>query len=455
MDNKTEDNDFYMVDDLNSKKKLIALEYPGQVNNVDNMMDTLGGEEAVSRAFNVDKKLVGSRLQIRFRSDDPYCKHTVGDGEDTCGLLIKVFRKRKSDNEYSYRVEILGTVNTIYKFKNLCDYQYLPISNPHESGPISLYDDLVPKGLPDSSFLDNDVPLFLPPPFFSRFETIQKYCYRRKPAGEEETGFSKAITHFRSNRIVPSIFVKFEDEAVPNGSEELENIPNFSNKFYDKALYAKVKELFDERPVWTRTGLECQLAAFKSTLPTLRYILPRIGYYCVTGPWLKGWIRFGYDPKKEEEARKYQVLDFRVPTHLAQKMRILPKRSYIRKDSTSYSRPTASTANNMFSEGAIARMEDTGEKLTEIRKDNEFFPDLVPTQRNILYQYCDIHIEEIHHIIHCPVEQGITCTKEEGWFKYGTEQRIRDLILKALSKLEQNINLNSEDLCMEDLTYSR
>ena len=32
----------------------------------------------------------------------------------------------------------------------------------------------------------------------------------------------------------------------------------------------------------------------------------------VTGPWRSLWVRLGYDPRKIPEAKKYQVLDFRI-----------------------------------------------------------------------------------------------------------------------------------------------
>lgn len=32
----------------------------------------------------------------------------------------------------------------------------------------------------------------------------------------------------------------------------------------------------------------------------------------IDGPWRGSWVKYGYDPRKDPEARKYQILDFRV-----------------------------------------------------------------------------------------------------------------------------------------------
>ena len=46
----------------------------------------------------------------------------------------------------------------------------------------------------------------------------------------------------------------------------------------------------------------------------LKYLLPSVAYYFVTGPWRIMWVRFGYDPRSEPSAIKYQSLDYRVRT---------------------------------------------------------------------------------------------------------------------------------------------
>lgn len=58
---------------------------------------------------------------------------------------------------------------------DLCDFQYITM-NPEfgDHGPsVYKYNNLVPIGLPTSSWLAGDAPYFLPPATFSRMDTMQ------------------------------------------------------------------------------------------------------------------------------------------------------------------------------------------------------------------------------------------------------------------------------------------
>jgi len=44
----------------------------------------------------------------------------------------------------------------------------------------------------------------------------------------------------------------------------------------------------------------------------LKFTLPVVAYYFVTGPWRALWVRLGYDPRTDPDAKKYQLVDFRV-----------------------------------------------------------------------------------------------------------------------------------------------
>ena len=44
----------------------------------------------------------------------------------------------------------------------------------------------------------------------------------------------------------------------------------------------------------------------------LKCMLPLVAYYFITGPWRTLWVRFGYDPRKNKEAKIYQLVDYRI-----------------------------------------------------------------------------------------------------------------------------------------------
>lgn len=54
----------------------------------------------------------------------------------------------------------------------------------------------------------------------------------------------------------------------------------------------------------------------------LKYVLPAAAYYFVNGPFRVMWVKFGYDPRKDPDAKIYQTLDFRMRS-LGELFRIL------------------------------------------------------------------------------------------------------------------------------------
>ena len=72
----------------------------------------------------------------------------------------------------------------------------------------------------------------------------------------------------------------------------------------------ELRQLFDERPVWTKQALEFRTHCGKFML---KYILPCLAYFCLNGPWRSCWVRFGYDPRHHKSSFVYQLLDYRIP----------------------------------------------------------------------------------------------------------------------------------------------
>ncbi|KAK3204529.1 hypothetical protein Dsin_018575 [Dipteronia sinensis] len=79
-----------------------------------------------------------------------------------------------------------------------------------------------------------------------------------------------------------------------------------------------VSKLFDERPIWPKSSIIDRLLdeGLQFNRQMLKRLLLRIAYYFSNGPFLKFWIRKGYDPRKDPESRIYQRMDFRVKPSL-------------------------------------------------------------------------------------------------------------------------------------------
>lgn len=84
-----------------------------------------------------------------------------------------------------------------------------------------------------------------------------------------------------------------------------------ANKFFLNISIYITFQLFEERPIWSKNAL---LYNSGYSIDKLKYLLPAVAYYYVTGPWRSMWIRFGYDPRLDYQSRKYQTLDYRLRT---------------------------------------------------------------------------------------------------------------------------------------------
>jgi len=70
--------------------------------------------------------------------------------------------------------------------------------------------------------------------------------------------------------------------------------------------------MFEEKPVWSRSSLAAHLASAVA-VHVLSAALPALAYFFTSGPWRSMWVRFGYDPRTDPQAKIYQTLDVRIP----------------------------------------------------------------------------------------------------------------------------------------------
>ncbi|XP_014666091.1 PREDICTED: general transcription factor 3C polypeptide 5-like [Priapulus caudatus] len=179
---------------FNQTRKFVLVEYPAVVMNVDKMLTSLGGENAVSRA-NADPS---RRLELRFRPQDIFCKPACGDRFNTTNLLMKVVRRRKKKSsglgaerrepEVTLHAEILGVVDTTYRFQSMVDFQYLPMQRNADGTKFdSVYKDIVPQKIEMPGWLSQSAPLFVPPLIFSRFDQPVDYHFRRDATAPDKS----------------------------------------------------------------------------------------------------------------------------------------------------------------------------------------------------------------------------------------------------------------------------
>ncbi|XP_049963038.1 general transcription factor 3C polypeptide 5 [Schistocerca serialis cubense] len=445
-----------VVKEVNFEKTFISVEYPGVVQNVDNMLKTLGGIQNISTAYSQKNR----RLELRFRPDDMYCKPACGDRHKSSSLLLKFVVKRKKkrktcpDNELNSdkdvkpadqdsvvvsHVSVLGRIRTTFRFANLCDFQYLPMDRVSGSdGPMEdIYEKLVPKGLPSVSWLYGDSPYFLPPAVFSRMDSVQSYLYRKETSDDANVPHN-IIGRTRRRRSGHAIFVTYDITKVPKRPREIA-VKCLQLKFLTGEHYRKMQELFNERPVWSKNAL---IYITKFTVDQMKYLLPAVAYYVVTGPWRVMWVRFGYDPRQDPGSRKYQTLDYRLRAFGGLKTKVKAKRSYcnylLPYKSTPASRPRVAT----ITKDAGPSRETTSRSNFAASNENVYIfrPGMLPPSRQMFYQFCDLHVPQIQAMLEKLPEPpaDAKCHERTGWMPKGIDAQCREIINNLVTQVLRN-----------------
>ncbi|XP_016148417.1 general transcription factor 3C polypeptide 5 isoform X3 [Sinocyclocheilus grahami] len=399
-----------------SDTSLVCVEYPAVVNNVDTMLESIGGEEGVSKTYADSSK----RLELRFRPKDLFCHPAYGNRYSSTNLLLRVRRRTRKGNsaETQISMEIVGLIGTTYKFQGMADFQYLATHNDPDGNQMSLYDKIILRKPEKKEFYDNPVPLFLPPPIFSRLDTAVDYYYRPDVLHSRETAMQSVllkdhlIAPNRARRPNNAIFVNFDDKTIP--SEPLEAAVTSWKKFCVHPNDAKAEQQLRQ----------------------------------LTGPWRSLWVRFGYDPRKTAEAKIYQVLDFRIRYGMkhgfgVNDMPVKPKRSaYHYSHPTTINRavPQPASVTDITQESASS----SGPKPATAKyllKDSVYIfqEGMLPPYRQMFYQLCDLDVEKIKNIIHKNDGKEEVCDERDGWCVPHTADELRNIIS---GMIQQHVQAN-------------
>jgi general transcription factor 3C polypeptide 5 (transcription factor C subunit 1) len=66
--------------------------------------------------------------------------------------------------------------------------------------------------------------------------------------------------------------------------------------------------------------------------------MAKYGFYILSGPWGRLWCRFGYDPRKVPDAKRYQTIMVSFRKHNQ-----IPERQRLRFNQNDRQQPTATT----------------------------------------------------------------------------------------------------------------
>ncbi|KAF9933606.1 tau 95 subunit of transcription factor TFIIIC [Linnemannia zychae] len=186
--------------------KLLSIEFPGHVKNINKVKEALGGEQAIRNVY-----VGGAPLDLRYRAKDPFSIPIQGETVNTPNFLVKVTRRYKvrrpsgsvrtlppyrapteddipynEDEEPEYKVEMVGRIPRTVRFPGLADYQH--IVDPKDEF-VQIKNDL--KNLDYENLIsikvDNKNPIedysslqLLPPPVISKVTTTIAYRYKAR-----------------------------------------------------------------------------------------------------------------------------------------------------------------------------------------------------------------------------------------------------------------------------------
>lgn len=395
-----------VLDKTDILKELVLVEYPGIVQNVEKMINTLGGIRKISEVFSTENK----RLELRYHPENPYNKPANGDAyRGGNGILFKVkIKKRriKTENQPNQTsksvadVTILGQVSKVYRFNSLCDFQYLPLmKDPNKEMRFVLNELLPPKPKESDEFFNtpNDF-LFLPPFSFSKIDTVYTRFFR----DNQHTGKIDLLKSSNPKTYDSKNIVSFSmSDPVPLGSAA-ETVKNMTVKYVSDDQLNTVKKMFEECPIWTRIAL---LYESKISHDKMKAILPHVAYYYVTGPWRTMYVRYGYDPRKEFSSRFHQTFDYRV----------------------------------RFNDGIteFVRVRSQG-KLPDNSNEGLVLPldypylemNYLPRSRQCILRYSDIRLPQVQEMLQkvpTPLT-GAVCTEKHGWLPQGFDNQVRQIV---------------------------
>ncbi|KAK1390996.1 general transcription factor 3C polypeptide 5-like [Heracleum sosnowskyi] len=349
--------------------KLFAVHYPGYPSSITRAVETLGGTDGIVKARSSHL----NKLELRFRPEDPYSHPAFGELYHCNSFLLKISKNRVEETSSAVDMEntsksmladtnnqdpnisfpesletehidqirsesvsasatvksqvseevqghlcadIVAQVTESYHFNGMADYQHVlavhaDISRRKKRNWADVDPQFEKRGLLD---VDQEDLMMLVPPLFSPKDMPEKLVLKPSMEVTLKQKQVRVIQHRWEMDIEPGLALDFNSD-VPRKVNWEKYLAKSSEQWQWQMA---VCNLFEERPVWKKDSLAEKLhdKGLRIGDNMLRRLLYRAAYYFSNGPFLKFWIRRGYDPRKDVESRVYQRIDFRVPPSL-------------------------------------------------------------------------------------------------------------------------------------------
>lgn len=199
-----------------------------------------------------------------------------------------------------------------------------------------------------------------------------------------------------------------------------------------RELVDLLKQLFEERPAWTRRALRNHLVSDEQRT-LLRHAIPYVGYIFRSGPWRDAIIKLGIDPRSSPEYRHYQTLMFRV----------LPREPDLARESGGRRRNITRTEDEYEFNGSLSS--STGQQNTHI------FTGQLPLPRDgRIWMACDIKDPLLSSLFYPPNPPPDFLRPQceiiaDGWFGNGTLAKVKTIMRAKIQTLIEDRTPSDRD----------
>lgn len=477
------------------------IEYPGFVKNVDKALDTMGGICAIEKVFNSQK----DRLELKFRKSDPLAHAAYGDRALKKCLVLRIKRSKAKESNLQpstsrdvapaqdrYEVDVIAALQTSYRFETLAEFQWLPMQRTNQVNVLdpaklhtgvkisrtpesldpqyaSILDDALPIKNPFDNTLRNfnpDAPLLVLPALFSRFDTPreihQPHPKFRSREMREEFEWQQSMSiigRTRKRRSTMSYQLNFSDKVPDKLPEKLVKERSMISP-QEKAMVPRLAECFERQKVWSKAALCFEL---NCTATDIKFILPLVAFYYLTGPFRTMWVKYGYNPHKDPSSKPLQTLDFRVknPQDLQEYSRrsmhqyqIPLRKNSERARNLSQRLDLKSVISGVSSSSSTNYLDDNLDEsfggikgMANAEAMCRFRRDLIPSARQLSYQLKDIELSEVQAIVSSnDGQEPDTCSERDGWLPSGSIDRIRKIMTRTLQETLNSITKQLENV---------
>ncbi|TNY18978.1 RNA polymerase III transcription factor IIIC subunit-domain-containing protein [Rhodotorula diobovata] len=447
--------------------RFAALEYPGPVTSVDKALALMGGLARISETLEADPAAATQPKPVELDLDPGNrwmhpVPGSIARGTNIVCRVIKRRRKVPRRDEHGqvieegvYTIQPVGLQHQTVRFRAMADFTFTPEPEADADPTMQLADALTNMNGASLSLLSGSVAscgvlivmspavagirdfqfpepreefpssACLPPPVFSRTALPQLFDF--KPAAGTvqqvlDSGATRLISSTR-HKSRPMRTILFVQPEVPSGPED--SLTKELGRTEPRGIELRLRELLEERPVWTRTALINRLTSEERKVAKAeKTCWPMVAYTFGDGPFRDFIIRFGYDPRAHPDARFYQHINLRNTANT--RSRAQPgARSAAQAHAGSFRWP-----------GKGAGAEDQAQSTSNL---SHVFDGVHTHSKVANFQLIDITDPLVSSLIHSPTGVLPACSPDanEGWYAHDYLDQIRQVLRrKWLGALE-------------------